>query len=139
MMMMPTATVILTRVTLVGVFNHFHVVDSSETDSRSASQEIPYPLWNPTVQYRVQKIPPLVPNLNQMNSVHKSPLYFSKSHFNIIRPSVALPTGSFLSGFPTKNLYTFLSVPCVLHDLPMLVCACIFTQKQLCQLIPCYS
>jgi hypothetical protein len=43
---------------------------SWEANSRSANYEIPCLLWKPMTHYRVQKSPPLVINLNQMNPVH---------------------------------------------------------------------
>jgi hypothetical protein len=41
-----------------------------EVKAPSVHQEIPYIVWNVRVNYIVYKIPPLVPELGQLNSVH---------------------------------------------------------------------
>jgi hypothetical protein len=46
-----------------------------EANSRSASQDIYPPLWNPKVHFRVRKVPLKVPVLIQMNPAHTFPNY----------------------------------------------------------------
>jgi hypothetical protein len=50
----------------------------------AAPQEPPSILWNPKVQYRVYKSPPLVPLLSHINPIHSIPSYLSKIDFNIV-------------------------------------------------------
>jgi hypothetical protein len=75
-------------------------------------QEPPSILWNPKVQYRVHKSPPLVPILSHINPVHSIPSYLSKillilsTHLRL-----CLPSGLFPSGMPTNILYAFLFSP----------------------------
>jgi hypothetical protein len=81
-----------------------------EGNLSSASQEILHILWNPKIPYRIQKRPPSVPILSQINPVHASPSYFLKIDFNIVAHlRLSLPSGHFPSDL-TKILYApFLS------------------------------
>ena len=57
---------------------------STETNSSSATQEIPHVLRNPQVYHRIHNSPPPVPVLSQTHPVH---LTSRRSIFNIILPS----------------------------------------------------
>jgi hypothetical protein len=62
----------------------------------------------------------LVPILSQIDSVHNTATYFSRTHFNIIhQPMSTLPSDHFHSGSPTKFLYAFFLSPiratCLFH------------------------
>jgi hypothetical protein len=60
-------------------------------------------LWNPKFHHHVQKSPPSVPVLGQINPVYTTPSYFSKIHPNIIHNLVFLMT-SFLLVFPPMTI-----------------------------------
>jgi hypothetical protein len=59
------------------------------TANCAAPQELPRILWNPKVQCRVHKSPPLVPILSHIHPIHSIPSYLSKIHFNIVPPSTS--------------------------------------------------
>jgi hypothetical protein len=81
-----------------------HVSPSWEANGRSASQEIPYLVWNTEVHCRVYNIPPLAPNLNQINAVHTFPPYLSKISSALILQSVPVSSAwPFLLRFSDHN------------------------------------
>jgi len=84
---------------------------SLEANRFLASQEIPQIFWDPKVHGRIYKCPPPVPILSQIGPIHVLPSHFLKIYLNITLPlSLGLPSGLFLSGFPTK--------PCVHLSFP---------------------
>ena len=96
----------------LGLTHSMQQSPSWEANQFSASQEIPRILRNPKVHYRIHKFPPPAPILSQINPVHaphptswRSILILS-SHLRL-----GLPSGFFLSGFPTKTLHTPLLSP----------------------------
>jgi hypothetical protein len=74
----------MTKVVLLGLIINIVNTNSKgqspswETNSRSASQEIPRLLWNPKVHYCVHSSPQLVPVLSQFSSIHTLTFCFVK-------------------------------------------------------------
>ena len=60
--------------------------------SPSDSQEIPHILWNKDVHYRINKRPPPVHILSQINPIHDSSSEILKIYFNNILPPTVRPS-----------------------------------------------
>jgi hypothetical protein len=86
--------------------------------SWAATQRIPNILWKPKVHYSVLKSLPLVSKLSYFNSVHSTPSYISKIHFNIfahLRLGILSSLIPFV--FSTNIRHAFFLSPFVLHVL----------------------
>jgi len=81
---------------------------SWEANRPSASQEIPRLLSNPKLNYRIDKYPPAVPILSQLNSVQIPTSDVLKIHLDIIISSTPGPSKRSLPfRFPNQNpVYT---------------------------------
>ena len=67
---------------------------SWEADRFSASQEIPCILRKPKICYRINKCPPPVPILSQLDPVHTSTSQFLKIHLNMLSAKLSSPIKS---------------------------------------------
>jgi hypothetical protein len=86
---------------------------------RSARQEIPRLLQNPTVYYCVHNSPPLVLIPNQINPIHTPNPISLISILIFSHLSIRILSGLFPSDIPTKIMYVFLTSPCALHSPPI--------------------
>jgi len=76
--------------------------------SCSVGQEIPHLLQNHKTNYRIQKIPPLILFLSQMNPIHTLIgifCFLKTSHIHL-----GIPSGLYPIGFLTKFCYNFSSL-----------------------------
>lgn len=97
---------------------------SIEGANCSATQHFRKILWNPKVDYRTQKRPPLVPPLSQINPVLTIQCSFSQLNFNIIYTHRHTGLHSRTpSAFLTSVLSEFLlsTIPATHPDYPILL------------------
>jgi hypothetical protein len=82
-------------------------LSSWEAASRSANEEMPNIPWNTKVYWNNPRSPPIILGRRQINSLHTTPFYFSKIHFNIVLPHVSkiFLVLSFLVAFPWSLTY----------------------------------
>jgi len=95
-----------------------HKSPSSEPDVSSGNLEISCILRDPKIDYHVHKSPPLVPVLNQMNSMHSIPSCFFEKHCNIICPSMPKSSNLSLSFKPSHQNSVCTSPLPHMHHLP---------------------
>ena len=105
------------------------VTPSWEANRFSASPEIPRILCKLKVNFYIQKNPPPVPILSQINPVHTPTSHCLKTHLNIILPSTPGSSKPSLSlRFPYENLVysSFLPYTCYIprpsFDPPKSIC-----------------
>jgi hypothetical protein len=74
--------------------NFMQLSPSWEAANCATTQEFPSYLWNPKVHYCVQRSPPLVPILSQINPVHTTPSYLRSILILSTYLRLGLPRGS---------------------------------------------
>jgi hypothetical protein len=73
-----------------------------KANSRSATQEIPHLLRNPTVHYRAHKSQSLISIVSQMNPLHAHPISLRSILICSFYSRLSVSSGLFHSDFPTK-------------------------------------
>jgi hypothetical protein len=101
------------------IINYTELSPSWEANDHSASQEVLRSLWKSNVHYRVHKSPHVFLILNQMNSAHNFPAYFSKIRSSIIFPTMPRYSRSLLFKFSKKEMLYEFRISYVLHASPI--------------------
>jgi hypothetical protein len=91
--------------------NFMELISFWEAASLAATHTLPNILWNPMVNYRFYKSPPLVPILSEIDPVHTTPTSLRSSLVMSDHIRLGLPSGLFPSGSPNSILYAFLFSP----------------------------
>ena len=98
---------------------------SSETDSSSTIQEIPYNIWKPKDHYRLHKSPQRVPILRQINPF-LARAFSLRIQFNIVFPSTTISFECSLSlSSPHQNPVPNSPLPPNMLHIPPISFACI--------------